>query len=142
MSIGNQERARPQLAASVVARAANAALAAAILGTALVALPAGGAVSTGGPTSGGGGFSWGVGVGATCHDVIERIRRNWMDVRDVVAPNSTAMRPRARGFYCVSPEYTRESLPKTVPLTTGLQCFEIQGKGFCCDRRLRQCATM
>ena len=132
MSIGNQEWARPQLAA------------AAILGAALLlALPAAGAVSTGGPTSsGGGGFSWGVGVGATCHDVIERIRRNWMDVRDVIAPDSTAMRPRARGFYCVSPEYTRESLPKTVPLTTGLQCFEIQGKGFCCDRRLRQCATM
>ena len=79
MSIGNQERV---------------ALAAVILDTALVALPAGGAVSTGGPTSSGGGFSWGVGVKTTCHDVIERTRRNWMDARDVIAPDSTAMRPR------------------------------------------------
>lgn len=121
---------------------ALAALGAAALGFALLlALPATGAVSTG-TGAGSGGFSWGVGVGSNCRDVIERMRRNWMNVRDIVAPDSKAMRPRARGFYCVSPAYARESLPKVVPMTTGLQCFELQGKGFCCDRRLEQCATM
>ena len=118
-----------------------AAFGAGVLGFALLlALPAVGAVSTG--TPGGSGFSWGVGVGGNCRNVIERMRRNWMNVRDIVAPESKAMRPRARGFYCVSPGYARESLPKVVPMTTGLQCFELQGKGFCCDRRLEQCATM
>ena len=122
---------------------ALAALGAAALGFALLlALPAAGAVSTGTGAGSGGGFSWGVGVGTNCSDVIERMRRNWMDVRDIVAPDSKAMRPRARGFYCIAPAYARDSLPKVVPMTTGLQCFELQGKGFCCDRRLEQCATM
>lgn len=122
---------------------ALAALGAAALGFALLlALPATGAVSTGTGAGSGGGFSWGVGVGTNCSDVIERMRRNWMDVRDIVAPDSKAMRPRARGFYCIAPAYARDSLPKVVPMTTGLQCFELQGKGFCCDRRLEQCATM
>lgn len=133
--------ARTKRRRSSSARAIAATLGAGVLGFALLlALPAGGAVSTG--TPGGSGFSWGVGVGGNCRDVIERIRRNWMNVRDIIAPESKAMRPRARGFYCVSPGYARESLPKVVPMTTGLQCFELQGQGFCCDRRLEQCATM
>ncbi len=113
-----------------------------VLGIAMLAPPAAsGAVSAGSqPNSGG--LTWGVGVGANCRDVIARMRRNWLDVRSIVAPDSKSMRPRSRGFYCVSPAYVQESLPKTVPMTTGLRCFDIQGKGFCCDRRLEQCATM
>lgn len=101
-----------------------------------------GAVSVGSPPGGGGGFTWGVGVGANCNDVVSKIRRNWLDVRPVIAPDSNAMRPRARDFYCVSPAYIEQALPKVVPLTSGLKCFDLQGKGFCCDRRYQQCATM
>lgn len=122
-------------------RAPIALAVAVLLGPAALAPAAIGAVSAGSqPNSGG--LTWGVGVGANCRDVIERMRRNWLDVRGIVAPDSKSMRPRSRGFYCVSPAYARESLPKTVPMTTGLRCFDIQGKGFCCDRRLEQCATM
>lgn len=132
----------PLRSRSAAANAMTAALGAGALGFFLLLAPTAAGAVSGGTGSGGSGFSWGVGVGGNCRDVIERIRRNWMDVRDVIAPESKAMRPRARGFYCVSPGYARESLPKIVPMTTGLQCFEIQGKGFCCDRRLEQCATM
>ena len=101
-----------------------------------------GAAAVGSPPGGGGGFTWGVGVGANCNDVVDKIRRNWIDVRPVIAPDSNAMRPRSRDFYCVSPAYIDQALPKVVPLTTGLKCFEVQGKGFCCDQRYQQCATM
>lgn len=111
------------------------------LGVALLLPSAAGAASVGSqPNSGG--LTWGVGIGASCRDVIERMRRNWLDVRSIVAPDSKSMRPRSRSFYCVSPAYVQESLPKAVPMTTGLQCFDIRGQGFCCDRRLEQCATM
>ena len=109
---------------------------------ALVGVSSSGAVTVGSPPSGGGGFTWGVGVGGTCHSVVEKIRRNWMDVRDVMAPDSKAMRPRSRDFYCVSPAYVQDALPKVVPMSTGLRCFNVQGKGFCCDRQYQQCAAM
>ena len=100
-----------------------------------------GAVSTGN-ASGGGGFTWGVGVGGSCRDVVDRIRRNWMDVKGVIAPESKAVRPRSRDFYCISPGYTQSAHPKPVSLLSGLKCFELSGKGFCCDAHLQQCATM
>lgn len=123
-------------------RLAPVALAAVVLlGSAALAPAAVGAVSVGSqPNSGG--LTWGVGIGASCRDVVERMRRNWLDVRGIVAPGSKSMRPRSSNFYCVAPAYAQESLPKTVPMTTGLRCFDSQGKGFCCDRRLEQCATM
>ena len=102
---------------------------------------ASGAVSIG-SSPGGGGFTWGVGVGANCNQVVEKMRRNWMDVRPVIAPKSKQMRPRSRDFYCVSPAYIQDAIPRVVPMTSGLQCFDVQGKGFCCDRSHRQCATM
>ena len=110
---------------------------------ALIGVSSLGAVTVGSPPSGGGGFTWGVGVGGgVCHDVVEKIRRNWMDVRNVLAPDSKSMRPRSRDFFCVSPAYVQEALPKVVPMTTGLRCFNVQGKGFCCDRQYQQCAAM
>ena len=90
---------------------------------------------------GGGGFTWGVGFGGNCNTVVEKIRRNWMDVRPVLAPKSKAMRPRSRDFFCVSPDYIREAMPKVVPMTTGLKCFDVQGQAFCCDNRYEQCAA-
>ena len=101
-----------------------------------------GAVSVGSPPGGGGGFTWGVGVGGSCNDVVAKIRRNWMDVRTVIAPDSKLMRPRSRDFFCVSPAYIQDALPKVVPMSTGLRCFDVQGKGFCCDQQYQQCATM
>ena len=95
-----------------------------------------------GSSPGGGGFTWGVGVGTTCSDVVDKMRRNWMDVKPVIAPKSKAMRPRSRDFYCVSPYYTQEAHPKVVSMMTGLRCFDLNGQGFCCDDQLRQCATM
>ncbi len=91
---------------------------------------------------GGGGFTWGVGIGANCQQVVEKIRRNWMEVRPVLAPDSRAMRPRSRDFFCVSPDYIREAMPKVVPMTTGLKCFDVQGQPFCCDNQHQQCAAM
>ena len=73
---------------------------------------------------------------------MDKIRRNWMDVKTVIAPKSRAMRPRSRDFYCVSPYYTQEAHPKMVSMMTGLKCFDLNGQGFCCDDQLRQCATM
>ena len=105
-----------------------------------------GAVSGGGPTigssPGGGGFTWGVGAGGTCSDVVDKIRRNWMDVKNVISPKSRAMRPRSRDFFCVSPYYTQDAHPKVVSMLSGLKCYELSGQGFCCDADLRQCATM
>ncbi len=95
-----------------------------------------------GNSPGGGGFTWGVGVGGNCRDVVDKIRRNWMDVKGVIAPESKAMRPRSRDFYCVSPYYTQEAHPKPVSMLSGLKCYDLGGKGFCCDSRLQQCATM
>ena len=89
----------------------------------------------------GGGFTWGVGFGGNCNAVVEKIRRNWLDVRPVLAPKSKAMRPRSRDFFCVSPDYIREAMPKVVPMTTGLKCFDVQGQAFCCDNRYQQCAA-
>lgn len=90
---------------------------------------------------GGGGFTWGVGIGGNCTAVVERIRRNWLDVRPVLAPKSKTMRPRSREFFCVSPAYVREAMPKVVPMTTGLKCFDVQGQAFCCDNQYQQCAA-
>ena len=96
-----------------------------------------------GSTPSGGGFTWGAGIGGgNCTDVIAKMRSNWLDVRRVVAPKTTSMRPRTRDFYCVSPAYIEHAMQKVVPMTTGLKCFEIQDKGFCCDTRYQQCATM
>lgn len=109
---------------------------------ALLALGISSGATTIGSQPGGGGFTWGVGVGANCNDAVAKIRRNWMDVRGVIAPDSKLMRPRPRDFYCVSPAYVRDALPKVVPMSTGLRCFDIQGRGFCCDRQVQQCAAM
>ena len=95
-----------------------------------------------GSSPGGGGFTWGVGVGSTCSDVVSKIRRNWMDVRGVIAPKSKSMRPRSRDFYCVSPYYTQDAQPKVVSMLSGLKCYDLNGQGFCCDDRLQECATM
>ena len=95
-----------------------------------------------GSSPGGGGFTWGVGVGSTCSDVVDKIRRSWMDVRPIIAPKSKAMRPRTREFYCVSPYYTQEAHPRVVSMMSGLKCFDLNGQGFCCDDQLQQCATM
>lgn len=101
-----------------------------------------GAVSIGNTPSGGG-FTWGVGVGGgTCSDVIDAMRSNWFDVRAIVSPKTKAMRPRSRDFYCVSPAYIEHARPKVVPMTTGLKCFELQDRGFCCDSQHQRCATM
>lgn len=115
--------------------------AAVVLAAAALFSGSSGAVSIG-SSPGGGGFTWGVGVGADCNRVVEKIRRNWMDVRGVIAPKSKQMRPRSRDFYCVSPAYIENAIPRVVPLTSGLRCFDVQGKGFCCDSHHRQCATM
>ena len=94
------------------------------------------------------GVAWGVGTSAgQCRDVIDKMRNNWFDVRPIVAPKSKTrkakrMRPRRKDFYCVSPAYASNAMRKIVPLTTGLECFELQGRGFCCDRQLQRCATM
>lgn len=94
-------------------------------------------------TPGGSGVSWGVGLGGgTCTDVIDKMRSNWFDVRPIVSPNTKAMRPRTRDFYCVSPAYIEHSRPKVVPMSTGLKCFELQDRGFCCDSQYQRCATM
>jgi len=108
----------------------------------LVGAPSSGQVTVGSSPSGNGGFTWGVGTGGgTCRSVVETMRRNWMDVRGVVDPESKSMRPRSRDFYCVSPQYALDALPKAVGGFSGLKCFDLQGKGFCCDARLQQCAT-
>ena len=108
---------------------------------AVSSVPSAGAVAVGNQP-GGGGFTWGVGVGGNCTSVVEKIRRNWMDVRPVLAPESRVMRPRSRDFFCVSPAYIREAMPKVVPMTTGLKCFDVQGQAFCCDNQYQQCAAM
>ena len=117
-----------------------------LFGVALFAGPSSsGAISggSGGSASpGGGGFIWGVGVGGNCRNVVDKMRRNWMDVRPIVAPKSKSMRPRSRDFYCVSPYYTQQARPKLATTLTGLKCFDLQGKGFCCDAQLSQCATL
>ena len=95
-----------------------------------------------GSSPAGGGFTWGVGVGGNCSDVVDLIRRNWMDVKPVISPKSKAMRPRSREFYCVSPYYTQDAHPKVVSMLSGLKCFDLNGLGFCCDADLRQCAAM
>lgn len=95
-----------------------------------------------GSPPGGGGFTWGVGVGSKCTDVVDKIRRNWFDVRGVLAPKSKTMRPRSRDFYCVSPYYTQDAYPKVVSMATGLKCFDLNGQPFCCDDQLRECAAM
>ena len=94
-------------------------------------------------TPSGSGVSWGVGLGGgTCTDVIDKMRSNWFDVRPIVSPSTKAMRPRSRDFYCVSPAYIEHSRPKVVPMSTGLKCFELQDRGFCCDEQYQRCATM
>lgn len=98
--------------------------------------------AAGGTSPGGGGFTWGVGIGGNCRDVVDKIKRNWMDVRSVIAPKSKTMRPRSRDFYCVSPYYAQSAMPKPVASLSGLKCFDLEGKSFCCDARLEQCATM
>ena len=123
-----------------VSRAALAVLFGSVI--ALLALPSA-AVSVGSTPSGGGGFTWGAGIGGgNCTDVIAKMRSNWLDVRRIVAPKTTTMRPRRRDFYCISPAYIEHAMQKVVPMTTGLKCFEIQDRGFCCDTRYQQCATM
>ena len=117
---------------------------AALLGLALAfTASSSGAVTIGSSPSSGGGLTWGAGIGVgSCRDVISKMRSNWFDVRSIVSPKTKAMRPRSRDFYCVSPAYIEHAMPKVVPMTTGLKCFEIQDKGFCCDSRYQQCATM
>ena len=97
-----------------------------------------------GSAPGSGGVTWGVGVGAGthCNQVIDSIRKNWMDVKSIMAPDSKAMRPRSKEFYCVAPAYTQHALPRPAAMLTGLQCFDIEGLGFCCDSQLQQCAAM
>ena len=113
-----------------------------LLGLAVAFGASSGAVSVG-STPGGGGFTWGVGVGGgTCTDVIDKMRSNWFDVRAIVSPKTKAMRPRSRDFYCVSPAYIEHAQPKVVPMSTGLKCFELQDRGFCCDSQFQRCATM
>lgn len=94
-------------------------------------------------TPSGSGVTWGAGIGVgSCGDVISKMRSNWFDVRAIVSPKNKVMRPSSRDFYCVSPGYIEHSMPKVVPLTTGLRCFQLQDRGFCCDLQYRQCATM
>ena len=88
------------------------------------------------------GPSFGVQMGGgICNDVIRTMRDEWFDVKRLLTTERGVRKPRERDFSCVHPGYARTAMPKHVP-SQMLQCFEEQGFVFCCDRSMRQCATL
>lgn len=118
------------------------AIQAAILIAALAAAAAAPAALSTGNAQGSAGVTWGASVGGDCRDVVRRMRGNWMEVRRVVAPKAAGVAPSRRDFYCISPDYTREARQKFTSTPAGLRCYDVGGRGFCCDSKLRQCATL
>ncbi len=79
--------------------------------------------------------------GGICNEVIRTMRDEWFDVKRLLSTDRGLRKPSERDFSCVHPGYARQAMPKHVP-SMALQCFEEQGFVFCCDRSLRQCATL
>jgi hypothetical protein len=84
-----------------------------------------------------------VGFGETdCSSVKRKLTSQWSDLRQFFRPQQKDLkRPRSREFFCVSPQYTRDSLP-TRRFSASLKCYDVQGTRFCCDANLSACAGM
>ena len=84
--------------------------------------------------------TFGGGVGSSgCQDVSRQILRNWFDVQDIMSAGNDSRRPSAKDLHCVSPAYVRDAIPRRAG-ASGLHCFDVQGKGICCDAQLQECA--
>ena len=81
-----------------------------------------------------------IGVGSTgCQDVSRQILHDWFDVGDILSPDGKGGRPSADDLQCVSPASVRDAMPRRVA-GSALKCFNLHGKGVCCDAQMRECA--
>ncbi|MBD3645853.1 MAG: hypothetical protein HUJ31_00055, partial [Pseudomonadales bacterium] len=78
--------------------------------------------------------------GSDCRHVSEQIERNWITLKDMMAPGLQDLRrPRARNFHCVDPRYTRDLFERGARGTFGLRCFTDsagESAAICCDQTL------
>ena len=85
--------------------------------------------------------TFGIGVGSTgCADVARQIVRDWFDVRELLSGDAKATRPAAGDLQCVDPAYLRGAMAWHGGITN-LKCFEVDGRGVCCDAQMQECAT-
>ena len=88
----------------------------------------------------------GVGYGYRCDEVMDEVRREWMVLRQVMAPQSVRLsRGKPEHLNCLDPLWIRESIERTTAMQSRLRCFtdpEHEGLGFCCDTNLTQCTQL
>ena len=86
------------------------------------------------------------GGGAACFPLISEIRHNWSVVKRYMLPNRGKLRrAKDKDFYCISAQYTRNAMERTVSRSVDLRCYrDASGDGMdmCCDRQLRACAKL
>jgi hypothetical protein len=93
------------------------------------------------PTAHGAGFDANIG-GGNCMDVKRQITRDWMQLKSFFRADSQNMkRPKSKDFFCVSPSYVRNAV-KNNSVSHVLNCYTLQGQGFCCDSALNECAGL
>tara|TARA_Y100001934_G_scaffold215037_1_gene254807 strand:+ start:343 stop:903 length:561 start_codon:yes stop_codon:yes gene_type:complete len=92
------------------------------------------------------GAAIGVGYGYRCDEVMDDVRREWMVLRTVMAPQSVRLtRLKTEHLNCLDPLWIRESIERTTAMASRLRCFsdpEHEGLGFCCDLKLEQCTQL
>ncbi len=80
---------------------------------------------------------------AGCAQVSRSVLRQWFDIGKFLRPgDKSPKRPKSRELQCINPYYFRDQLPKRIPGSSGLDCFQVQGVKACCDRRLEACVTL
>ena len=88
----------------------------------------------------------GVGYGYRCDEVMDEVRRSWMVLRNVMAPQSVRLsRVKQEHLLCLDPLWIRESIERTTAMASSLRCYsdpEYEGLGFCCDLNLTQCTQL
>ncbi len=86
------------------------------------------------------------GGGNSCLPVISSITRDWISVKQVMAPlKAKIRRPKTEDFFCVSPYHTRDAMPRNVTAGSELRCYSDpgnEGLGMCCDANLTACAQL
>lgn len=108
------------------------------------------------------GASVGGNAGRDCRDLNREISRNWLMLKDHMAPDlvqrevqqsqdqsadskkKKLKRPSRRDFQCMSGQYMRNLIETSSKGSLKLRCFEHPQQGYggyCCDRELEECAA-
>ncbi len=95
-------------------------------------------------------FGAGIGRMNECRDLNREIVRNWLTLKDHMAPgqqqeekDKKTKRPSRRDFECISAQYMRRLNEISSRGSLRLRCYEHPEQdvgGFCCDKQLTTCS--